>query len=140
MAKLTPTEFQEKHAKRLKAALPEIRVGIARVTESPTAKSADKIDKMRDHLMAKFEDGTIEARLRAVTLADWKKQMTDVGLGRISSGIDGAAGKVKDFAAQLLPAVDAAKATIAGMPDLTLEDSIGRMDAFIREMAKFHKK
>ena len=140
MSKLTPAEFQEKHARRLKGALPDMRAGIARVTESPTKKAAAKVDKMRTHLLESIDDGTWARRLGAVTLEDWRTKMTDKGLARVSGGIDGAAAKVTDFASQLLPAIDAAQAKVKSMPDLTLEDSIARMTTMTREMAKFHKK
>ena len=140
MAKLTPTEFQEKHARRLKAASTDMRLGVERVTESPTAKAAAKVDKMKAHLIAKFDDGTIAARLRKVTLEEWKSKMLTKGVGRVAEGIDAASAKVVDFATQLLPAVDAARAKIKALPDLTLEDSINRMTTYIREMGKFRKK
>lgn len=140
MARLTPDEFVEKHARRLKAATPDMRKGVERITVSPTALAAKKIDKMRAHLLEKIDDGTVKRRLEAVTLEDWKSKMLTKGVGRVAEGIDQAAAKVRDFAGQLLPAVDAAKAKIAGLPDLTLEDSINRMNTYIREMAKFKKK
>jgi len=140
MARLTPDEFVEKHARRLKAATPDMRAGVERVNVSPTALAAKKIDKMRAHLLEKIDDGTVKRRLEAVTLEDWKSKMLSKGVGRVAEGIDAASAKVRDFAGQLLPAVDAAKAKVAGLPDLTLEDSIQRMTTYIREMAKFKKK
>ena len=46
MAKLTPLEFQEKHARRLKASVEDVRKGIDRVTENPCELAAAKQDKM----------------------------------------------------------------------------------------------
>jgi len=140
MAKLTPAEFQEKHARRLKAAVPDIEKGIDRVTESPTAKAAGKVDKMRARLLAKIDDGTWQRRLRAVSLEDWKTKAKTVGVPRIATGIDGAAAKVTEFAGQLLPHIDKLKLEVDKMPDLTLEDSINKMTSFTRGMAKFQKK
>ena len=140
MAKLSPAEFADKHAKRLKAASAEMRTGIERVTDSPTAKAAAKQDKMRAKLLESIDNGTWAARLKGVSLEDWKSKMLNVGVGRVASGIDAAHDKVVDFATQLLPAVDAAKRKIETMPDLTLEDSIARMSEYVREMGKFKKK
>ena len=139
-AKLSAEEFADKHAKRLKAAGPEMRMGIERVTESPTAKAAAKQDKMRTKLLASIDDGTWARRLKGVSLEDWKGKMLNVGVGRVSAGIDASRAKVVDFAGQLLPAVDAAKRKIETMPDLTLEDNISRMSEYVREMGKFKKK
>ena len=140
MAKLTPQEFQEKHARRLKAAIGDMQTGVGKVTVSPPHQAAAKIDKMQARLMEKFADGTIKRRLLAVSVDSWKNAMITKGLPRVAQGIDGAAQKVTDFAAQLLPAVDAAKSKIVAMPDLTIEDSINRMTTYVREMAKFRKK
>lgn len=140
MARLTPQEFQEKQNRRLKGALSDMQTGVERITTSPTAQAAAKQDKMLQRLTAKVQDGTWASRLKAVSLDSWKGDMIEKGIPRVSGGIDRAAGKVQDFAAQLLPYIDQQKAAIEKMPDLTLEDSIGRMSAFIRGMSKFRKK
>jgi len=140
MSKLTSAEFQEKHARRLKGSLPDMKLGVERVTVSPTAQAAAKQDKMLAHLTEKINDGTWARRLKGVSLEEWRDKMVNKGLARVSGGIDAAAGKVTAFADQLLPAVDAAQAKVKTMPDLTLEDSISRMTTFIREMSKFKKK
>ena len=140
MAKLTPAEFQEKHARRLKGSIEDIRAGVARVTEAPTAKAAAKQDKMLANLTKSVQSGKWASRLKAVTLEDWKGKMTEKGLNRIAGGIDEAKPKVIDFAAQLLPFEDNLKAQIDKMPDLTLEDSVSRATAWIRGMSKFSKK
>jgi hypothetical protein len=138
--KITPEEFQEKHNRRLKAALEDMRKGVEKVTEAPTKQAAAKQDKMKAHLIARIDDGTWKKRLEAVSLDEWKDKMINKGIARVSGGIDEAKENVIEFASQLLPHVSAAIDKIKGMPDLTLEDSIARMTAFIREMAKFKKK
>lgn len=140
MPKLTPEQFQEKHARRLKGSLSDISAGIDRVTVAPGKKAAAKVDKMRSRLIASIDDGTWAARVGAVSLEDWKAKFKDKGLGRISAGIDGAKDKVIDFASQLLPHIEKGQAKIEGMADLTLEDSINRMNTMVRHMAEFKKK
>lgn len=140
MAKLTPEQAQEKHARRLKGSIEDMREGIGRVTEAPGAAAAKKSGKMLANLTAKVNDGTWARRVAAVPLDEWKSKMIEKGLPRVAGGIDAAAGKTTAFFAQLLPAVDAAQAKVKAMPDLTIEDSINRMSTFIREMAKFKKK
>jgi len=139
MAKLTPEQAQEKHARRLKGSIEDMRAGIGRVTEAPGAAAAKKSAKMLANLTAKVQDGTWAKRVGAVSLEDWKAKMIDKGLPRVSGGIDAAKDKTTAFFAQLLPAVDAAQSKVKAMPDLTIEDSINRMTTFIREMAKFKK-
>lgn len=140
MAKLTPDEFVDKHARRLKGSIDDMRRGIERVTVAPTQQAAGKKDKMLARLTQSVNDGKWEAGLKRVTLDDWKSSMIEKGLVRVSGGIDKAAPKVRDFASQLLPHIDNVKAQVDKMPDLTIEDSINRMNAFTRGMAKFRKK
>ena len=135
MAKLTANEFQEKHARRLKAAVEDVRKGIDRVTESPTEKAAAKQDKMLTNLTAAVTSGKWAAGLKRVTLEDWKRQTRDVGVNRIAAGIDAAKSKVIAFAEELLPHIDRGREKIKAMPDVTLDDNINRMVAFTRHMS-----
>lgn len=139
MARLTAQEFQDKHSRRLKAAVEDVRRGIDRVTESPTEKAAAKQDKMLTNLTAAVNSGKWSAGLKRVSLDDWKKKARDVGVNRIAAGIDAAKDKVVDFAAQLLPFIDRAQSEIQNMPDVTLDDNINRMNTFIRRMAQFRR-
>jgi len=140
MAKVTPEEFADKHSRRLKGAIDDVRAGVEKVTVAPGQAAAKKADKMLSNLTARVQDGTWAKRVSAVTLEDWKDKMVNKGLNRIAGGIDAARPKVVNFASQLLPAVDAAQSKVKAMPDLTLEDSINRMTTFVREMSKFRKK
>lgn len=139
MAKLTAAEFQEKHARRLKAAVEDVRKGIDRVTENPCEKAAAKQDKMLTNLTAAVSSGKWAAGLKRVSLEDWKKKARDIGVNRIAAGIDGAKDKTIAFAEQLLPHIDREKAKIAAMPDVTLDDNINRMTSFVRGMANFKR-
>jgi len=140
MSKLTPAEFQEKHARRLKGAIDDMRKGIEGVNISPTGKAATKVDKMRANIIASIDSGKWAAGLNRVTLDEWKSKMIDKGLNRVASGIDGAAAKTTAFASALLPHIDRGVDTIKKMPDTTLEDNINRMTTFIRHMSKFSRK
>jgi len=140
MAKLTATEFQEKHARRLKGAVEDVRRGIDRVTESPTDKAAAKQDKMLANLTASVQSGKWANGLKRVTLEDWKRKARDIGVNRIAAGIDGAKEKVVAFAEQLLPHIDRQRDKIKAMPDVTLDDNINRMTSFCRGMAEFKRK
>ena len=139
MARLNPDEAATKQATRLKGATEDVRRGIDRVTTAPTQLAAAKQDKMKTNLNAAIDSGLWKKRLQAVSLEEWKRQARDVGVNRIAAGIDAAHAKQVDFYSKLLPAVDAAKSKIAGMPDISLEDNINRMTTYIREMNKFKK-
>lgn len=142
MAKImmTAEQFQEKQARRLKAAVEDIKAGVERVQDSPTAKAAAKQEKMITNLTKAVTSGKWAGRLRSVSLEDWKAKTIDKGLSRISSGIDGAKDKTIAFANQLLPFQSSLQETVSKMPDLTLEDSIARMTAWTKGMSKFQRK
>lgn len=139
MARLTSAEFQEKHARRLKAATEDMRKGIDKVTESPTEKAAAQQDKMLTRLTAAVSAGKWRAGLLRVSLDEWKKKARDVGVNRVAAGIDAAKDKVVAFADELLPHIDRQKSKIAAMPSMTLDDNINRMNTFIRGMADFKR-
>ena len=139
MARLTAVEFQEKHARRLSAAVEDVRKGIDKVTVNPCELAAAKADKMLAGVTAAVQDGRWAAGLKRVSLEEWKDKAKNIGVNRIASGIAAAKAKVISFAEQLLPHIDAQVAKIKGMSDLTLEDNINRMVTFIRGMASFKR-
>jgi len=134
------TEFQEKHARRLKGALEDMRSGVEKVTASPTAEAAKKIDKMKTKLDEAFASGKVKRSLEKVTLESWKADMLEKGVARVSGGIDRSKDKVIAFASALLPAVEAAANKVKTMPDLTIDDSIARASEYMRTMSKFKYK
>lgn len=140
MAKLTPAQAREKHARNLKASVPDITIGVEAVTEAPGKKAAAQADKMLAKLSEKVRDGTWAARVSGVSLEEWRTKMINKGIPRIAEGIDGSADKVEAFFAQLFPYQDSLKAQVDKMADLTLEDSINRMTTWVRGMAKFKPK
>lgn len=138
--RVSAEEYAEKHARRLKGAVEDIRRGVDRVSEAPTAKAADKQDKMLANLQAAVSSGKWARRLRAVTLEEWKDKTLTKGIGRIAAGIDAAHGKQVAFAEQLLAFEGTLLEKVDKMSDMTLEDSIAKMTAWARGMSKFSKK
>ena len=138
--KISPAEYAEKHARRLKASVDDIRQGVERVTDSPTAKAAASADKMLANLSEAVRSGKWSKGLRRVTLEEWKSKTLTKGVGRIAAGIDAAHDKQVDFATELFAHENALMSKIDGMPDLTLEDSVSRATEWIRGMAKFERK
>jgi hypothetical protein len=139
MAKLTASEFAEKWARRLSAATPDIERGINRVDTSPTEKAARKKDKMLANLTQAVQSGKWEQGLRRVTLGDWKQATIQKGIPRLNQGVTSAQPKVAQFASELLTFQDSLKGQVENMPDLTIEDSINRMNTWTRGMAKFKR-
>lgn len=137
---ITPEEFADKLARRLKAAIPDIQAGIQKVTENPMQKAATKKAKMLQNVTEAVQSGKWEAGLRRVSLDEWKQKFTEKGVNRIAQGIDSSKDKVVAFASQLLEYEKSLKAQIDQMPDLTLEDSLNRMTTWMRGMSKFRRK
>lgn len=139
MARASASEVAEKWANRLSGATAEITKGVNAVTESPTAKAAAKQQKMLQNLTQAVNSGKWASRLQSVTLADWKKATIEKGVNRIPGGAQAAKGKMQAFMSQLLPYQESLQSQIENMPDLTLEDSIARMTAWVRGMSQFER-
>jgi len=138
--KVTPEEYADKQARRLKASTEDMRRGVNRVTESPTAKAAAAQEKMIARLTESVNSGKWAAGLKRVSLEDWKSKMLEKGINRIAAGIDAAKPKVVAFATELLAYEDSLLTKVDAMSDLTLEDSIARATAWMRGMSKFQRR
>jgi len=135
--KLTAQEFQAKHATRLKAAIPDVKKGVAAVTVNPCEQAAAKANEFQAAVSSEQTKARFVRGLRRVDLNSWKTR-TGNKADRISGGIDEAAEKVQDFAAQFLPHVYAAAERIkAESPGIDLESGIARATAMIRANAGF---
>lgn len=139
MAKLTPEEFQEKHARRLSGALEDIRRGVENVTVNPMEKAVKAIPKMRQGFLNSIDSGKVEAGFKRVTLEAWKRDMLEKGVDRIPVGIEKAKDKVIAFASQLLPHIDTGLTELSKKPDVTLSDSKNRVLFWIDHMVKFKR-
>ena len=140
MVKVSADEFASKWGRRLKSSVDIIEKHVNAVTESPMDKAVKKKDKFVKHLTDAINSGKWESGLKRVSLDEWKKKFVSKGIPAISRGVDASMDKMRDFGSQLLPHIEEGQKIVASMPDITLEDSIGRMERFIRHMAKFKRK
>ena len=140
MAKLTPEQYAEKQARNLKNSLPDIRAGIERVSTAPGVAAAAAQTRMKDNLNRSIDDGRWAAKVRGVTLEEWKTAALNKGVDRIAAGIDQAHDKQGQMAGRLLAAVDSSAAKSNAMPKGTIQDSIARMTTFVEDMHKFKGK
>ena len=136
MARVNPQEYVDKHARRLKASVEDIRHGVQRVTEAPGAKAAASIDQMRSGINEAVDDGRWESAVSNVSLNDWRQATLEKGLGRISAGIENSRAKNLVKAQNLLAAVDEVSAEVQNMPKGTIDDSVNRMTHFVRRMSE----
>lgn len=133
--KVTADEYVEKHARRLKGAVDDVRRGVEKVSVSPGSLAKAKKSKWVDRMTSSEVQDRWERRVD-VGLDVWKADMLEKGVARISGGIDRASDKMRNFATWLLPKVDSAAGKAKVMPDLTLDDMISRATTYMREMAK----
>ena len=136
----TASEVTEKWQRNMKGSTTDIKRGIERVTEAPTAAAARAEQKMRDNLVASVDSGKWRRGLERVTLEEWRQKAINKGLQRIPAGVEEARPKVEKFMTQLIPHIESGMATVASMPSATLEDSISRMTTFVRHMAGFERR
>jgi len=140
MARLTPEEYASKQARNLKNSLPDIRSGIERVSTAPGASAAAAQSRMKDNLIRSIDDGRWAAKVRGVSLEEWKTAALTKGVDRIAQGIDQAHDKQVQMAGRLLAAVDSAAQKSNALPKGTIQDSIARMTTFVEDMHKFKGK
>ena len=136
MARVTAEEYVEKHVRRLKGSLDDVRKGIDRTSVAPGQLAAKQAGKMKIKVNEALDSGKWERNTSSVSLSDWQQAAKDKGVNRISQGIDASIQKNTLMAGKLLAAVDAASNKVRVMPSTTLEDNINRMTTYVREMSK----
>lgn len=139
MPRGTPEQAVQVQAERLKGSLERIRQGVNNVQTAPGVLAAQKQDKMLRNLTEAVTSGVWARNVAAVSLEDWKKSMLDKGVNRIATGIDAAKDKQIKFYTHLFAFQEGLQKKVAAMPDLTLEDNIGRMTAWVRGMSEYQK-
>jgi len=136
MAKRSINDIVAKQISRTANAVDEVRKGVEAVTESPTEKAAQNLDKAGANYMKAIQSGKTARNLRAVSVGEWKSK-TLAKVDRIPSGIAAAEGKLTQFHTQRAKHQETIDSKLGNMPKRTLSDSISRMTAQVTEMAKF---
>jgi hypothetical protein len=137
MAKMTGSEFAEYYVSGMKNSLEKIRRGIDGVTEAPGKKAAQKRKEWAAKLAQPETQEKWERNVAAVSLEEWKTKARDVGVNRISAGVEAARDLMAKFGEQLLAYEAAGLPKIHAMPSLTYADTKARMDAWFDYMTKF---
>ena len=109
MAKVSPSEFASKWARRTAEATGDYTRGIDRVTEAPGIKAAQKAEKLLAELQRVVNEGIWQERVAGVSLQEWKTAAKEKGAGRIAAGVQAAESDMQKFATELLQAVYNAK-------------------------------
>lgn len=139
MAQKNPTDVAKKWADRTKNAGAAYTAGVNSVTESPTEKAAQKVDKYQAGVQRAVDEGRYVNGLRSVSLADWKAATAEKGASRLATGASAAQTKMASFLGEMLPYQEAARSRIEAMPDNTLEERIARSAEMQRLMSQFRR-
>lgn len=132
-----PNAAAKKQISRAQNATQDYKDGVMRVTQSPTALAANKLDKYQAGINAALASGKTKANMQAVSLADWQHAATNKGGQRYSQGVQAAADKIAQFHAQFAPFMAGVQQQIKALPDTTPEDRINKCVANIRAISKF---
>lgn len=135
--RVTAQQYADQWAQRLKGSTQRITDGVDRVTESPGARAAANTDKWYQAITSERTRRKWQQSMQALTLDDWKAAMKNKGIGRISAGVDAAKPRMVEVGQRLIEHQNALLGQIDTMPDLTLEDSVNRMVAWVRGMTEF---
>jgi hypothetical protein len=120
----------------MKGAIRKMEDGAKVLDKNPCELAIAKLDKMKANFVKAIDDGVVEAGLRRVTLDDWRTAYLTVGIPRVSTGVDKAMPKRREFDEYLVNTLNQVLPKIAEMPDLTLEDSLQRVRALMEHMSR----
>ena len=134
MPGLTPADIAKKQIQNLSNATTYIESGVRSVTESPTGKAADNVQKALDGYKRAVESGKMAANLRAVSLEEWKAK-TLAKVSRVAEGAEASINVIVAFHTQRAEWQKEIDAKLAAMPTRTLAENIRRMTEQVTAMA-----
>jgi len=136
---IDPTRWAAKWRRNMEASTNDIRDGVNAVTEAPTKKAAARVGTMKARFIAAVDSGKVAAGLNAVGLEDWRRDMLEKGLPRISEGAAKGEEKTQKAAAALAPQIQRIRDEIDAMPNATEADRKARMLANFDKMKSISK-
>lgn len=117
------------------AAGPSMTAGAQAVTEAPGIAAAAQAAKWLAKLQA--SQAKWQARVSAVSLAQWQQAYIDLGITRGQAGATAKQGKYTNFYQQYYTFLQATLPTIKAMPTLNLQQSIAKSAAMITASAQW---
>jgi hypothetical protein len=124
-----------KWARNLAAAGPSIQAGVQQTSKDPTALAAAAADRAGAAYQAAIPK--MVAGLQRAGKAGWQQGMLTKGIARIAQGAQQGQAKTQAALAAIIPAVQAAVASLP--PRGGLEQNLQRAAAFARAMAQFKR-
>ncbi len=133
--RMAANDISDKWGKNQKASVPFIIKGLDNVTEDPGQKAVDKQEKMLANLTESITNGTWAKRRLKVGLSEWREKTKKKVTERMAGGVDAAMPKRKQFDSWLVSTLDSVLPEIANMADMTLQDSLARVQKLMEHMA-----
>ena len=103
--------------------------GIDSVTTNPMEQAAQNEQGYLSGIQDAVSSGKWAAKLRKVSMNDWKTAAKQKGAQRLAQGAAAAEGKVQAFWQRQGPILDQVQQTVKAMPGGTLADRLARMQA-----------
>lgn len=135
MAKLDPNSGTAKWVNNLSNATSSITDGVNKVSEAPGVAAARQAQTWLLRIQQSVQKW--QNNVSAVSLAQWKEAMINIGIPRIAEGAQKKQGKYLAFAQKFYPWVEQGQAQVKAMPKVTLQDGINRAVAMIKHNASY---
>jgi hypothetical protein len=139
MVTKTVDQVVAKWAQNTQNATTYMKQGVQNVTTNPMDKAAAALPKALANYNARVNDGSMAAKMKAVTLPQWQDAMINKGIPRVAQGVTSAVPKTTTAFGKLLPYIDKGQKIVESMPNTSLVDSKARMNAFFDHMAAYPK-
>lgn len=133
----TAQEVADKWATNMGNAQTSMQNGVARVTEAPGQAAVAKQQKWILAMQSADVQAKWARKTGAVTLAQWKDSMNNIGIQRAVQGATQKKQKMVNAMTTLLPFIDQVAATVRAMPDNTPADREQRALAMMRGMRNY---
>jgi hypothetical protein len=136
---ISATQAATNWASKMASSGEKMKAGIQAVTQSPTAKAAQRQQAYLDGVMRAVSSGKYAAALNRVSLESWKAAAINKGIPRVAQGAAEGKQRFQDFMTQFLPYVQQGVQALESMPRGGLEENIQRMVAMVRHNAAFQR-
>lgn len=136
---LNTAEILAKWKRNAGAAGEALKSGVSKVTESPTAKAAQKVGKYLANVTNAVNSGRYAASLQAVSLEDWRSAMNGKGIQNYTNGVSNISPRAAKAMADQQTFAAQVSAQVSSMPSETDNDMEQRALAAIRMMRDYKK-
>lgn len=138
---LSAADMAAKWAERTgsSSAIDAYKKGVGRVTESPAAKAAQKLDKYLQGIQDALDSGKTRENMMNSPVELYRNNAINIGAGRIASGVKKGSPKYTAFTQSFVPFLENAMAGNSSMPDTTLEDRIAKSADMQRRLAGYKR-